>query len=72
MNLASIVRGFKSATTQRIREHDHNEFEWQPRYHDYIVRSQVQLEAIREYIHNNPAKWHEKESGNADISDWMD
>jgi REP element-mobilizing transposase RayT len=34
---------------------------WQRSYHDRIIRSDRELEAIREYIHANPARWHKRE-----------
>jgi putative transposase len=30
---------------------------WQHRYHDRVIRNERELEAIREYIANNPLKW---------------
>ena len=32
-------------------------FDWQPRFHDHIVRDQDELNRIAEYIENNPARW---------------
>ncbi len=57
-NLASIIRGIKIgtkayATTNNI------EFDWQPRFHDHIVRNIKELNAIAKYIENNVAKWKE-------------
>jgi putative transposase len=72
MNLASIIRGFKSATTRRIHEIYHNDFEWQPRYHDFIIRNQLQLNNIREYIRANPKHWTDDMAGNANDAKWMD
>ncbi len=56
-NMASIIRGFKSAvkayaTTTRI------EFSWQPRYYDRVIRNDDELNRIRQYIENNPINWH--------------
>jgi len=55
-NLASIIRGYKAgvktfATTNQI------EFEWQPRYYDHIIKSEKDLNNIRQYIIDNPVKW---------------
>ena len=33
------------------------EFEWQPRFHDRIIRGENSLKAVREYIRNNPTNW---------------
>ncbi len=54
-NLSSVLRGFKSgvkayATTNYIP------FCWQTRYHDRVIRNNNELNRIRQYIHDNPAK----------------
>jgi putative transposase len=55
-NLSSIIRGFKSSTTVRIRSIKHK-FSWQSRFYDHIIRNEKSLSKIREYILNNPLKW---------------
>jgi len=55
-NLASIIRGFKSAVT--LQAHlIHAEFAWQSRFHEHIIRNEESFHRISEYIRNNPAKW---------------
>lgn len=56
-SLASIVHGYKSACTKRIRDMGHPAFAWQPRYHDRIVRDDDALRRIRRYIIDNPRRW---------------
>ena len=58
-NLASILRGFKSAVTTQARKMGDKNFEWQERYHDHIIRNWASFERIQYYIANNPAKWKE-------------
>lgn len=55
-NLASVLRGFKSgvkshATINQIP------FCWQARYYDRVIRNENELNRIRQYIIDNPAKW---------------
>ena len=57
-NLGSIVRGFKIGVTKFARQHQ-LPFDWQPRYHDHIIRDAASLERIRQYIVENPQKWAE-------------
>lgn len=57
-NLASIIRGFKSAVTSYAR-HNKLVFDWQERYYDHVIRDSNDLERIRDYIRDNPAKWKE-------------
>ena len=66
-NLGSIMRGFKSAVTTfaKINRTDTmhcistNNFGWQPRFHDHIIRNSVEFERIQNYIANNVANWKE-------------
>ncbi|WP_345049640.1 hypothetical protein [Hymenobacter glaciei] len=63
-NLASVLRGFKSGVTTFARIQG-LAFGWQARYHDRIVRSDEELERIRNYILTNPSRW-EKEWDNGE------
>ncbi len=58
-NLASIIRGFKSAVTTYSKKHDFSCFEWQARYHDHVIRNPYSFERIQNYIINNPRNWKE-------------
>ena len=37
----------------------HNNFAWQPRFHDHIIRDGAAFERIQNYIANNPSNWKE-------------
>lgn len=55
-NSGSIIRGYKAgvkefATTNKI------EFWWQAKYYDRIIRTEQDLNTVREYIRNNPMNW---------------
>ena len=56
-NLASIIRGFKSAVTMLARQIN-PQFGWQPRFHDHIIRNRFSFQRIESYIINNPIKWN--------------
>jgi len=56
-NIASVMRGFKSAVTIRARNIDGG-FAWQSNYYDHIIRTNTELTRIRNYIKNNPGKWN--------------
>lgn len=58
-NLASVLRGFKSAVTTYARTHN-LEFQWQARFHDRVVRGEKELEKIRAYIVANPSHWRKE------------
>jgi len=58
-NVASIIRGFKGVCTNRIKsETPIVHFAWQPRFYDRIIRDERGIYAVRQYIRNNPGKWH--------------
>jgi len=56
-NLASILRGFKSAVTTTARKNGDKSFSWQSLYHDKIIRDERAFRTISRYIINNPMKW---------------
>ncbi len=55
-NLSAIVRGFKGATTKRVRKINPS-FSWQSLFHDHIIRDEREINEIREYIWQNPENW---------------
>jgi REP element-mobilizing transposase RayT len=55
-NLASVIRGFKIGVKKYAIENK-IEFDWQPRFHDHVIRDERALFRIREYIRNNPVNW---------------
>ncbi len=55
-NLASVMRGFKSAATVSARSIDKH-FKWQTRFHDHIIRNDPEFQRIRKYIIENPKNW---------------
>ena len=60
-SLGSLIAGFKSATTKRInqvRDAPRSPV-WQRNYYEHVVRNDADLNRIREYIADNPAKWDE-------------
>jgi putative transposase len=55
-NLASILRGFKSAVTIEARTIQ-SDFCWQERFHDHVIRDDDEFRRIANYIFQNPANW---------------
>jgi hypothetical protein len=59
--LGSFIAGLKSAATKRI-----NEIRgtpglpvWQRNYYEHVIRNEEELDAIRQYIADNPLRWAE-------------
>ncbi len=64
MKLPDIIHRFKSLTTniyhKSVIQHNWPPFPgklWQRNYYDHIIRNDLELSQIREYIINNPVKW---------------
>lgn len=68
--IGSIIRGYKSATTKKIRLHKNSTGEshspqphstkkriWQRNYYDIIIRNEKMHQNISNYIINNPKNW---------------
>ncbi len=62
--LGDVVGAFKSITTYQytvgVKEKDWQAFNgrlWQRNYYEHIIRNERALNAIREYIQNNPRVW---------------
>lgn len=60
-SIGSLVAGFKSAVTRRIKELDPATAVrlWQRNFYDHVIRDEAALTAIRRYIQDNPARWAE-------------
>jgi putative transposase len=58
-SIPTIIRSFKSAVTKRINESNNSSgmVIWQRNYHEHIIRNEIELNNIRQYIENNPIKW---------------
>ena len=59
--LQDIIGRFKSFTTYEYNKMNKTKDKllWQRNFYDHIIRNEQELQSIREYIINNPAKWQE-------------
>ena len=53
--LSAIIRSYKSGVTKQLHNDGFIGPIWQSKYYDHIIRNEVELNKIREYIVNNPA-----------------
>ena len=65
-NLSEVVHRFKTLTTKRyahgVRKYGWPKFPgrlWQRNFWERVIRNEKELEAIRDYISYNPAKWED-------------
>jgi len=64
ISLPDVVHRFKSLATARyrqgVRKNNWCPFPgrlWQRNYYEHIIRTEEELERMREYIQNNPMQW---------------
>lgn len=72
--IGRIIQAFKSLTTLRyiegVERHNWTPFRnklWQRNYFEHIIRNEMQLNQVREYIATNPLRW-EQDSGNPSVA----
>ena len=59
--LPEIVRAFKTFSARRINavQETIGTALWQRNYYEHVIRDEGALNRIRQYITDNPARWHE-------------
>jgi len=68
-SLGAIVRSYKSAVSRWSHQNGFEDFAWQDRFYDRIIRADGSLSHIQQYIVNNPAKWELDRHKSANL--WM-
>jgi len=58
--LPEIIRAFKTFSSRRInkRRNTVGSPVWQRGFYDHVIRNEQDLNRIRDYIINNPLRWH--------------
>ncbi len=59
-SISSIIRSYKPAVTKHAHRLGY-EFKWQSRFYDHIIRNEVSLNQIQQYMINNPQNWKDDE-----------
>jgi putative transposase len=66
LSLGDIVHRFKTMTTKRyvdgVKQSGWRSFAgrlWQRNYWEHVIRNEMELNRIREYIRDNPAQWED-------------
>lgn len=55
-SVSTVIRSYKSAVTKHANRLGF-ENGWQSRFHDHIIRNDVEYQRISDYIINNPRNW---------------
>ena len=56
--LSRICGGFKGRVTRENNREPLGDFLWQDRFHDRVVRTEHELNRVRQYIRQNPTRRH--------------
>ncbi len=69
-SLPAFVAAFKAASARCVNQRrcTPGAAVWQRNYYEHVIRNERDLEAIRQYIVENPRRWHERHSV-ADLPD---
>lgn len=69
-SIGAIIGQYKSIVTKRINKMRNTTWFniWQRNYYEHIIRNENELNRIREYIRNNPARWAEDENNPENIN----
>jgi REP element-mobilizing transposase RayT len=67
--LQAILHSYKSAVTRWCGKNGYQDFKWQERFYESIIRADGSVDRIRQYIINNPAKWEQDKNNPPDL--WM-
>jgi putative transposase len=57
IKLGDVVGGFKASVSRESRANGISDFAWQGRFYDRILRSNISIGAVRDYIAHNPQNW---------------
>ena len=71
-SIAAIIQNFKSISTRKINQMNQasGRTVWQRNYYEHIIRDEIALQHIRQYIQNNPLFWHQDQLHPDNPSKW--
>ncbi len=61
-SIGSIIRGFKIGVTKKFRQNTDIYVVWQRNYYEHMIRNEIELNRIRQYIIDNSKKWKTDEN----------
>ncbi len=53
-SISAVIGGYKAGVSRKCRSQGIQDFHWQSRFHDHILRSNASVNAVRDYIDRNP------------------
>ncbi|MCK4981077.1 MAG: hypothetical protein KAS62_11825 [Candidatus Delongbacteria bacterium] len=64
-SIGVIIRGFKIGVTKWFKNNTDIPKIWQRNFYERVIRNDIELENVREYIRNNPLNWEIKKRGSS-------
>ncbi|NOR46179.1 MAG: transposase [Candidatus Delongbacteria bacterium] len=61
-SIGSIIRGFKVGVTKWFRKNTNIYHVWHRNFFERIIRTEIELNNVRQYIIDNPKKWELKKN----------
>jgi putative transposase len=58
--LPELIGAYKTTVSKKIHITGDEFFKWQKSYHEHIIRNMRELNIIKKYIIENPAKWNKQ------------
>ena len=56
-SISVVIQQFKSSVKRWCNQNEYSYFQWQSRFHDYVIRNYDSYLEIKNYIHSNVANW---------------
>ncbi len=57
-SVSFIIQQYKANVKRWCNKNNHKQFEWQPRFHDRVIRNEEEYKYMRQYIIENPENWN--------------
>jgi len=57
-SVCTVVQAFKASVTREAKKKRLANLVWHKNYYEHVIRDENELTKCREYITNNPLKWH--------------
>lgn len=58
-SLSELIGALKTTSSKLIHLNGISDFQWQRSFYDHIIRNEISLNKIREYIRINPKMWEQ-------------
>ncbi|CAN5474828.1 transposase [soil metagenome] len=57
-SVSLVIQQYKANVKRWCNKNNHGQFEWQPRFHDRLIRNEEEYKYIKQYILENSENWN--------------